>query len=142
MRIQSPNGIDLRSAGMLVGEANKFQSYIMMYHGEYKMNCKSLMSMLACPVGPEADVVITNPTHFAVALKYDSTIADAPIVTAKGQDFLAKRIKDLARENGVEIVENKPLARMLCLQISTKSAKLRVPCQKGRKDALLRKVVG
>lgn len=62
---------------------------------------------------PEADVVITNPTHFAVALKYDSTIADAPIVTAKGQDFLAKRIKDLARENGVEIVENKPLARML-----------------------------
>ena len=67
MRIQSPNGIDLRSAGMLVGEANKFQSYIMMYHGEYKMNCKSLMSMLAFPVGPEmlafpvgpeADVVI------------------------------------------------------------------------------------
>ena len=52
MRIQSPNGIDLRSAGMLVGEANKFQSHIMMYHGEYKMNCKSLMSMLAFPVGP------------------------------------------------------------------------------------------
>ena len=58
MRIQSPIGIDLRSAGMLVGEANKFQSHIMMYHGEYKMNCKSLMSMLAFPVGPEADVVI------------------------------------------------------------------------------------
>ena len=46
------------SAGMLVGEANKFQSHIMMYHGEYKMSCKSLMSMLAFPVGPEADVVI------------------------------------------------------------------------------------
>lgn len=62
---------------------------------------------------PEADVVITNPTHYAVALKYDSFVADAPIVTAKGQDLLAKRIKDIARENRVEIVENKPLARML-----------------------------
>ncbi|MCR5747179.1 MAG: flagellar biosynthesis protein FlhB [Lachnospiraceae bacterium] len=62
---------------------------------------------------PEADVVITNPTHFAVALKYDSEVADAPIVIAKGQDFLAQRIKDEAREAGVEIVENKPLARMI-----------------------------
>ncbi len=62
---------------------------------------------------PEADVVITNPTHYAVALKYDTEISDAPIVTAKGQDFLAQKIKDLAAEGGVEIVENKPLARML-----------------------------
>ncbi len=62
---------------------------------------------------PEADVVITNPTHFAVALKYDALIADAPIVTAKGQDFLAQKIKDAAKESDVEIVENKPLARML-----------------------------
>ncbi len=62
---------------------------------------------------PEADVVITNPTHYAVALKYDSQIADAPVVTAKGQDFLAQKIKDAASEGNVEIVENKPLARML-----------------------------
>lgn len=62
---------------------------------------------------PEADVVITNPTHFAVALKYDPEVADAPIVVAKGTDFLAQRIKDSARDNGVEIVENKALARML-----------------------------
>ena len=62
---------------------------------------------------PEADVVITNPTHYAVALKYDSFIADAPIVTAKGQDFLAQKIKEAAAESNVEIVENKPLARML-----------------------------
>ncbi len=62
---------------------------------------------------PSADVVITNPTHFAVALKYDTDIADAPFIVAKGQDFLAQRIKDEAREAGVEIVENKPLARML-----------------------------
>lgn len=62
---------------------------------------------------PEADVVITNPTHFAVAIKYDSKVADAPIVTAKGQDFLAQKIKGIAKENNIEIVENKPLARML-----------------------------
>ena len=62
---------------------------------------------------PEADVVITNPTHFAVALKYDSEQASAPVVTAKGTDFLAARIKEVAKENHVEIVENKPLARML-----------------------------
>ena len=62
---------------------------------------------------PQADVVITNPTHFAVALKYDNEVADAPIVVAKGQDHLARRIKEVAAENHVEIVENKPLARML-----------------------------
>ena len=62
---------------------------------------------------PEADVVITNPTHLAVALKYDKDAADAPVVIAKGADFLAEKIKATARENHVEIVENKPLARML-----------------------------
>lgn len=60
-----------------------------------------------------ADVVITNPTHFAVAIKYDPDVSAAPIVLAKGADYLAQKIKGIARENGVEIVENKPLARML-----------------------------
>ena len=62
---------------------------------------------------PQADVVITNPTHYAVAIKYDAEEADAPIVIAKGADYLAQKIKEIARENNVEIVENKPLARML-----------------------------
>jgi len=62
---------------------------------------------------PKADVVITNPTHFAVAIKYDAEVSKAPIVVAKGEDFLAQKIKEVARENNVEIVENKPLARML-----------------------------
>lgn len=62
---------------------------------------------------PEADVVITNPTHLAVALKYDKEAAEAPVVIAKGADFLAEKIKETARENQIEIVENKPLARML-----------------------------
>lgn len=62
---------------------------------------------------PQADVVITNPTHFAVAIKYDPEVADAPLVIAKGEDYMAARIKEVARENNIEIVENKPLARML-----------------------------
>lgn len=62
---------------------------------------------------PKADVVITNPTHFAVAIQYDSKTASAPVVVAKGEDFLAQRIKETAKEYDVEIVENKPLARAL-----------------------------
>lgn len=61
---------------------------------------------------PKADVVVTNPTHFAVALKYESTMA-APIVVAKGQNLIAQRIKELAKESKVPIVENKMLARAL-----------------------------
>jgi len=62
---------------------------------------------------PKADVVITNPTHYAVAVAYDAQKAKAPVVLAKGEDFLAQKIKEVAKENHVEIVENKPLARML-----------------------------
>lgn len=62
---------------------------------------------------PQADVVITNPTHYAVAIKYDPKVADAPLVIAKGENYLAARIKEVAKENNIEIVENKPLARML-----------------------------
>lgn len=62
---------------------------------------------------PQADVVITNPTHYAVAIKYDPEVAEAPIVLAKGEDYLAQKIKEAAKEHHIEIVENKPLARML-----------------------------
>ncbi|MCB9365985.1 MAG: flagellar biosynthesis protein FlhB [Calditrichaeota bacterium] len=62
---------------------------------------------------PEADVVITNPTHIAVALKYDREKSSAPVVVAKGARKVAERIKEIAAEHGVPIVENKPLARTL-----------------------------
>lgn len=62
---------------------------------------------------PKADVVITNPTHFAVAIKYDAEVNSAPIVLAKGEDYVALKIKEVAKENRIEVVENKPLARML-----------------------------
>lgn len=62
---------------------------------------------------PKADVVITNPTHFAVALQYDAGTMKAPRVVAKGQDLVALRIRDIAREHAVPVVENPPLARAL-----------------------------
>ena len=61
----------------------------------------------------KADVIITNPTHVAVALKYDIENMQAPLVLAKGQRLVAERIKDLGRQVGIPLVENKPLARAL-----------------------------
>ena len=75
-----------------------------------RQNSASRARMMAAV--PEADVVVTNPTHFAVALKYDGN-KHAPEVVAKGQDLLAQRIRELAREHGVPIVPDPPLARAL-----------------------------
>jgi flagellar biosynthetic protein FlhB len=66
---------------------------------------------------PKADVVVTNPTHYAVALKYDSELHNAPIVVAKGQRLLALKIREIAERNNVPIVENPPLARTLYLTV-------------------------
>jgi flagellar biosynthesis protein FlhB len=60
---------------------------------------------------PKADVVITNPTHYAASIRYDAEKEDAPVVTAKGCDYMALRIREKALKNGVEVVENKVLAR-------------------------------
>ena len=66
---------------------------------------------------PKADVVITNPTHFAVALEWEREKMVAPVVTAKGQDEVALRIRRIAEENGVPLVENRPLARALYAEV-------------------------
>lgn len=66
---------------------------------------------------PKADVVITNPTHFAVALRYDDESMEAPKVVAKGVDFVAQKIKLIAKENDIVMVENRPLARALYDQV-------------------------
>jgi flagellar biosynthesis protein FlhB len=62
---------------------------------------------------PRATVVVTNPTHYAIALEWDEAAMEAPVVTAKGADLVAKRIRDLAREHRIPIMENAPLARTL-----------------------------
>ena len=62
---------------------------------------------------PQADVVITNPTSLAIALKYDRSISSSPVVVAKGARLIAEKIKQVARENNVPVIENKPLAQSL-----------------------------
>ena len=62
---------------------------------------------------PDADMVVTNPTHFAVALRYDRSKDAAPVILAKGKNLIAQKIKQLARDNGVPIHENRPVARAL-----------------------------
>lgn len=66
---------------------------------------------------PKADVIITNPTHFAVALRYDETKMEAPTVIAKGADYVALKIREVAKDNGVVIVEKRTLARALFYQL-------------------------
>lgn len=71
---------------------------------------------------PNADVVITNPTHYAVAIKYDQEKHAAPIVVAKGVDNIAQQIKKIARENDVHIVQNPPLAKSLYSEVEVERA--------------------
>ncbi|MDR1352339.1 MAG: flagellar biosynthesis protein FlhB [Treponema sp.] len=90
-----------------------------MYEGDpqirnrIRQRMRELMSKNMMANVPKADVVVTNPTHFAVALEYDKRSMPAPRVSAKGQDEMARRIREIAREYEVPIVENKPLARAL-----------------------------
>jgi flagellar biosynthetic protein FlhB len=71
---------------------------------------------------PTADVVITNPTHYAIALKYDRQRMAAPVVLAKGVDIMAQAIKKIAQENGITMVENRFLARELYDQVKENEA--------------------
>ena len=70
---------------------------------------------------PKATVVVTNPTHYAVALEWDELKMDAPVLTAKGADLIAKRIRELAKEHDVPILENPPLARTLYAKVELDS---------------------
>ncbi|GAB4374107.1 MAG: flagellar biosynthesis protein FlhB [Spirochaetales bacterium] len=82
-----------------------------------RQRMRELMTRTMIQNVPKADVVVTNPTHFAVALEYRSETMEAPMVTAKGQDLIAENIKRVATEHGVPIVENKPLARALYAEV-------------------------
>ncbi|MDR0293659.1 MAG: flagellar biosynthesis protein FlhB [Oscillospiraceae bacterium] len=76
-----------------------------------KQRQMSMMRMMRAI--PQADVVITNPTHYSVAIRYNEKEADAPVVLAKGKDHIAFKIREIAEQNRVEIVENKPVAQAL-----------------------------
>ena len=81
--------------------------------GKIKQKQREMSMMRMMSSVPDADVVITNPTEYAIALKYDESVGDAPVVSAKGKEHIARKIKEVARENYIPIVENKPLARSL-----------------------------
>ena len=81
--------------------------------GKIKQKQRQMSMNRMMQVLPKADVVITNPTHFAVALQYDSATMSAPVIIAKGQDRIALKIKEVAREHNIVIVENPPLAQSL-----------------------------
>jgi len=66
---------------------------------------------------PKADVIITNPTHYAIAIKYDENKFEAPYVVAKGKNLIAQNIKEKAREASIPLVENKPLAQSLYKEV-------------------------
>jgi flagellar biosynthetic protein FlhB len=85
--------------------------------GRLRRRMRELLSRNMIQSVPKADVVVTNPTHFAVALEYKNAAMEAPMVTAKGQDHIAENIKRIALENEVPIIENKPLARALHAEV-------------------------
>ncbi len=88
-----------------------------MVKGRMKQRMREMLSRNMVRKVPEADVVITNPTHYAVALEYHRERMQAPMVTAKGKDAVAERMKQLAGESAVPIIENKPLARALYAEV-------------------------
>jgi flagellar biosynthetic protein FlhB len=67
---------------------------------------------------PKADVVVTNPTHFAVALQYDRLTMPAPTVVAKGEDSIALKIREVAMEHEIPVIQNRPLAQEMCRRLN------------------------
>lgn len=114
--------IDMRMTKQEIKEEYKQQEGDPQIKGKIRQKMREASQRRMMQNLPQADVVITNPTHYAVAIKYDPEVADAPIVLAKGEDFLAKKIKDVAKEHHIEIVENKPLARMLYANVDVGQA--------------------
>lgn len=104
---------DLRMSKQEVKDEYKQQEGDPQVKGRIKSKMREVSQRRMMQKLPEADVVITNPTHFACAIRYDKEKSQAPVLIAKGADYLAQKIKEVAREHEIPIVENKPLARML-----------------------------
>ncbi len=104
---------NLRMTKQAVKDEHRQQEGDPMVKGQRRRLGRRLMQRQMLDAVPNADVVVTNPTHFAVALKYERGTDAAPMVLAKGEGRFAMRIKAIALENGVPMIENKPLARVL-----------------------------
>lgn len=104
---------DLRMSKQEVKDERKTMEGDPMIKGKRRQMAREIVMQQIGKAVPEADVIVTNPTHFSVAIKYDPETMGAPRVTAKGADLIALRIRQLARQNSVPIVERPPLARAL-----------------------------
>ena len=113
---------DMRMTKQEIKEEFKQQEGDPQIKGKIKQRMREASQRRMMQDLPKADVIITNPTHYAVAIQYNPEVLDAPIVIAKGSDFLAAKIKEVAKENKIEIVENKPLARMLYANVEVGQA--------------------
>jgi len=100
-----------------VKEEHKMQEGDPLVKSRLRERMRELLSRNMAANVPKADVVITNPTHYAIALEWDRERMAAPTVTAKGTDEVAQRIKKIAADNGVPLVENRPLARALYAEV-------------------------
>lgn len=112
---------DLKMSKQEVKDEYKQQEGDPQVKGRIKSKMREVSQRRMMQKLPEADVVITNPTHFACAIKYDKEVSEAPVLIAKGADYLAQKIKEVSKENHVPIVENKPLARMLYYNVDLDS---------------------
>ncbi|MCG8528190.1 MAG: EscU/YscU/HrcU family type III secretion system export apparatus switch protein [Opitutales bacterium] len=104
---------DLKMTKQEVKDERKNQEGDPQVKGRQRALARSLLQKQMLNAVPDADVVVTNPTHFAIALKYEREEDDAPVILAKGQNLFAQKIKEIARANDVPMVENKPVAQML-----------------------------
>lgn len=103
----------LRMTKQEVKDEYKQQEGDPMMKGQRRRAARALLQRRVAIEVPRADVVVTNPTHFAVALRYNKEKDAAPTVVAKGADLMAKRIREIAKAHSVAVVENPPLARTL-----------------------------
>lgn len=108
---------DLRMTKQEIKEEFKQDEGDPQIKGKIKQKQREMATKRMMQEVPKATVVVTNPTHIAVALKYEKGQNNAPIVVAKGADLVALRIKEVAKENDVPIVENKPLARLIYSEV-------------------------
>lgn len=111
------NQKDMRMSKQEVKEEYKQMEGDPKIKGKIKQKQREIATRRMMSQVPDATVVITNPTHLAIALKYEEGVTQAPKVVAKGADLIALKIKEIAKENQVPIMENKPLARMLYKEV-------------------------
>jgi flagellar biosynthetic protein FlhB len=104
---------DLRMTKQEVKDEHKMMEGDPHIKGKIKAKQRQMSMMRMMGAVPEADVVITNPTHYAIALKSEDGLKSAPVVIAKGQDYIALKMREIAKEHNIQIVEDPPLAQSL-----------------------------